>query len=93
MSSLTLISGRRQPGAAQTLSPAEHLEKAAEAEMVTTPGPFCSFPFYALFQPLLLSLFLRLSISSVALEKDENEHQEAAGELFAFSIPALCFLG
>jgi len=31
-SSLALISGRRQAGAAQALSPAEHLEKAAEAE-------------------------------------------------------------
>lgn len=97
VSSLTPTSGRRQPGAGQTLSPAQHLEKAAEAEMERSWWyPLCSswsFPRYALFQPLLPSLFLWLPISLVALKKDEYEHQEEARQLFAFLLPPLCFLG
>lgn len=54
-------------------------------KLVMSPVPFLKF------SPLCF-LFLRLSISLVALEKDENEHQGAV-ELFAFLLPPLHFLG
>lgn len=73
-------------GAGQTLSPAQHLERAAEAEMEAScwcplSPSWRFFHCHAFFQPLLPSLFLRLPTSSVALEKDEHAHQEEAGEL------------
>lgn len=100
-SSLVLTSGRRQPGAGQTLSPAQHLEKAAEAETEESSWypllPSWSFSCYALFQPLLSSLFPRLPISSLALEEDENVHREEAAELLCLFagtslFPWLCHL-